>query len=200
MSLLARVVLLPASAGRRHVSLTRGTARGAAQVRPAVACSSSSSRGRRLDCVKVAAIAASSARRRLVCAAAGDVAVSVGSQQEEQEQEVEEQEQEEVEGVVVNTKESSGVMSGELLVLSAVLTNALLDTAAYAAEGYAGIGDPDDEATPLQNAFGFVFTVFCGWYFLRVVKKRGNRAKDFRVANTLPVRAFFCSAPHILIV
>ena len=80
---------------------------------------------------------------------------------------------------------SGGVLSAEVLVLSAVLTNALCD-AAFAYDGYAGIGVPDDEATPLQNAFGFVFTVFCGWYFLRVVKKRGNRATEFRVANQLP--------------
>ena len=70
----------------------------------------------------------------------------------------------------------------------AVLANAAYATAAFAAEGYQGIGVPDDEATPLQNAFGLLFTVFCGWYFLRVVKKTGNRAKEFRVANTLPVR------------
>jgi len=75
-----------------------------------------------------------------------------------------------------------------LSVSLAVLANAAHDTAAFAAEGYQGIGVPDDEATPLQNAFGALFTVFCGWYFLRVVKKRGNRAKEFRVANTLPVR------------
>ena len=68
----------------------------------------------------------------------------------------------------------------------AVVANAAYATASIAMEGYQGIGVPDDEATPLQNAFGFVFTVFCGWYFLRVVKKRGNRAKEFRVANTLP--------------
>ena len=75
-----------------------------------------------------------------------------------------------------------------LSVSLAMLANAAYDTAAFAAEGYQGIGVPDDEATPLQNAFGALFTVFCGWYFLRVVKKRGNRAKEFRVANTLPVR------------
>lgn len=92
--------------------------------------------------------------------------------------------------VELDAKESGG-KSAELLVLSAVLTNALHDTAAYAYEGYDGIGVPDDEATPLQNAFGLVFTIFCGWYFLRVVKKRGNRAKEFRVANTLPVRCDF---------
>ena len=83
-----------------------------------------------------------------------------------------------------------------LSVSLAVLANAAHDTAAFAAEGYQGIGVPDDEATPLQNAFGALFTVFCGWYFLRVVKKRGNRAKEFRVANTLPVRgATFCVPP-----
>ena len=82
-----------------------------------------------------------------------------------------------------------------LSVSLAVLANAAYDTAAFAAEGYQGIGVPDDEATPLQNAFGAVFTVFCGWYFLRVVKKRGNRAKEFRVANTLPVRGENTSRP-----
>ena len=83
---------------------------------------------------------------------------------------------------------STSYLRPETLVLSAVVMNAAYATAALAYEGYDGIGVPDDEATPLQNAFGLVFTVFCGWYFLRVVKKRGNRAKEFRVANTLPVR------------
>ena len=50
-----------------------------------------------------------------------------------------------------------------LSVSLAVLANAAHDTAAFAAEGYQGIGVPDDEATPLQNAFGALFTVFCGW-------------------------------------
>lgn len=81
----------------------------------------------------------------------------------------------------------AGVLRHELLVLSAVVVNGLYDAAAWGYEGYDGIGVPDDEATPLQNAFGLLFTAFCGWYFLRVVKKRGNRAKEFRVANTLPV-------------
>ena len=83
-----------------------------------------------------------------------------------------------------------------LSVSLAVLANAAHDTAAFAAEGYQGIGVPDDEATPLQNAFGALFTVFCGWYFLRVVKKRGNRAKEFRVANTLPVREESVASSH----
>ena len=83
-----------------------------------------------------------------------------------------------------------------LSVSLAVLANAAYDTAAFAAEGYQGIGVPDDEATPLQNAFGALFTVFCGWYFLRVVKKRGNRAKEFRVANTLPVREETVASSH----
>ena len=83
-----------------------------------------------------------------------------------------------------------------LSVSLAVLANAAHDTAAFAAEGYQGIGVPDDEATPLQNAFGALFTVFCGWYFLRVVKKRGNRAKEFRVANTLPVREETVASSH----
>ena len=46
---------------------------------------------------------------------------------------------------------------------------------------------PNDQATPLQNAFGLTFTVFSAWYFLRVVKKRGDAAKKFRVANSLSV-------------
>ena len=86
------------------------------------------------------------------------------------------------------TEDRSGIHS-EILLLGTVLTNAAYETAAWAYDGYDGIGVPDDEATPLQNAFGAVFTIFCGWYFLRVVKKRGNRAKEFRVANTLPVRS-----------
>lgn len=47
------------------------------------------------------------------------------------------------------------------------------------------MGVPTEEATPLQNLFGFLFTAFCGWYFWRVVKKRGKRAQTFRVANQL---------------
>jgi len=47
------------------------------------------------------------------------------------------------------------------------------------------MGVPTEEATPLQNVFGFLFTVFCGWYFWRVVKKRGKRAQTFRVATQL---------------
>ena len=61
-----------------------------------------------------------------------------------------------------------GVLRAEVLVLSAVVTNALCD-AAFAYEGYTGIGVPDDEATPLQNAFGLVFTIFCGWQGLTLV-------------------------------
>ena len=94
-----------------------------------------------------------------------------------------------VEPSVVATPDARSPSVAFLSVSLAVLANAAYDTAAFAAEGYQGIGVPDDEATPLQNAFGALFTVFCGWYFLRVVKKRGNRAKEFRVANTLPVRA-----------
>ena len=39
----------------------------------------------------------------------------------------------------------------------------------------------------LQNAFGLTFTIFSAWYFLRVVRKRGNAAKKSRVANSLSV-------------
>jgi hypothetical protein len=100
-----------------------------------------------------------------------------------------------VEPSVVAAPDARSPSVAFLSVSLAVLANAAYDTAAFAAEGYQGIGVPDDEATPLQNAFGAVFTVFCGWYFLRVVKKRGNRAKEFRVANTLPVRGENTSRP-----
>ena len=101
-----------------------------------------------------------------------------------------------VEPSVVATPDARSPSVAFLSVSRAVLANAAHDTAAFAAEGYQGIGVPDDEATPLQNAFGALFTVFCGWYFLRVVKKRGNRAKEFRVANTLPVREETVASSH----
>lgn len=50
---------------------------------------------------------------------------------------------------------------------------------------YEASGVLNQEATPLQNAFGLTFTIFSAWYFLRVVRKRGNAAKKFRVANSL---------------
>lgn len=37
---------------------------------------------------------------------------------------------------------------------------------------------PNDQATPLQNAFGLTFTVFSAWYFLRVVKKTWGRSEE----------------------
>ena len=101
-----------------------------------------------------------------------------------------------VEPSVVGNPDARSPSVAFLSVSLAVLANAAYDTAAFAAEGYQGIGVPDDEATPLQNAFGALFTVFCGWYFLRVVKKRGNRAKEFRVANTLPVRGAPIASPY----
>ena len=206
MSLLSRV-LHPAVAGRRHASLNkRGTTAPAAS-------SSSMKEGRRCtrgggggrdENMSLAVVTRRHHHhhhhhyhRHLVCVralatqssdddAAGRGSVAGGSHHQpaaarEEDEEEEEEEKEEVD------ESGWGGVSGELLVLSAVLTNAMYDTAAYAYEGYDGIGVPDDEATPLQNAFGFVFTIFCGWYFLRVVKKRGNRAKEFRVANTIPV-------------
>ena len=45
------------------------------------------------------------------------------------------------------------------------------------------MGVPDDQATPLQNGFGLFFTVFCCWYFFRVVKKRAARAKNIRLSK-----------------
>ena len=189
MSLLARVLLPAASSGRRHVSLKRGGT---------VTATSSPSKGRRLNGGAVSATSFSSSvssasTRRVVRAEAAsrssDAVVSGVRSHELTAKHMEHTEVEvdaEDEGAAVI--EASGTTNSELLVLCAVLTNAMYDTAAYAYEGYSGIGVPDDEATPLQNAFGLVFTVFCGWYFLRVVKKRGNRAKEFRVANSLPVR------------
>lgn len=52
---------------------------------------------------------------------------------------------------------------------------------------YEASGALNQEATPLQNTFGLTFTIFSAWYFLRVVRKRGNAAKKFRVANSLSV-------------
>ena len=115
-----------------------------------------------------------------------------GSQQPLKQRHEEAEEAEKAGGV----EEESGALSPELLVLSAVLINALTEGAAFAYDGYAGIGVPDAEATVAQNAFGFVFTIFCGWYFARVVKKRGNRAKEFRIANLVPVRASRTSPYH----
>ena len=192
MSLLLARVLLPAATStgrRRHVSLKRGSSTSTTAGSSASATSSRGLRGRRLDGGAVSAPSSSSSScscmtRRMVRAGAvtrssSDVAVSARRSDDPEEQ------------MDVDTEEETAVACGtnpELLVLCAVLTNAMYDTAAYAYDGYSGIGVPDDEATPLQNAFGLVFTVFCGWYFLRVVKKRGNRAKEFRVANSLPVR------------
>tara|TARA_Y100000739_G_scaffold199548_1_gene183182 strand:+ start:716 stop:949 length:234 start_codon:yes stop_codon:yes gene_type:complete len=52
------------------------------------------------------------------------------------------------------------------------------------------MGVPDDQATPLQNGFGLFFTVFCCWYFFRVVKKRAARAKNIRLSKFQSVRLF----------
>ena len=51
---------------------------------------------------------------------------------------------------------------------------------------YDSVGVPADEATPLQNLFGFFFTAFSFWYFARAVQKRSGKAREFRVANRLP--------------
>ena len=51
---------------------------------------------------------------------------------------------------------------------------------------YDSVGVPADEATPLQNVFGFFFTAFSFWYFARAVRKRSGKAREFRVANRLP--------------
>lgn len=51
---------------------------------------------------------------------------------------------------------------------------------------YDSYGVPTEEATPLQNVFGVLFTGFSFWYFARAVQKRSGKAREFRVANRLP--------------
>ena len=72
---------------------------------------------------------------------------------------------------------------------TALVAGSTFVLAADAYEGYEGLGVPNDQATPLENGFGLLFTAFCCWYFLKVVKKRAARAKDIRLSNTLSVRS-----------
>ena len=78
--------------------------------------------------------------------------------------------------------------SGEAVV--AVCACAAYAAAADASAAWAGIYDsvgvPDDQATPLQNLFGLMFTGFSLWYFARAVTRRSGKAREFRVANRLP--------------
>mmetsp|Transcript_11059 Transcript_11059/g.44532 ORF Transcript_11059/g.44532 Transcript_11059/m.44532 type:complete len:297 (+) Transcript_11059:678-1568(+) len=73
---------------------------------------------------------------------------------------------------------------GSEFLLSLVVASSTFALAANAYEGYEGLGVPNDQATPLENGFGLLFTAFCCWYFLKVVKKRAARAKDIRLSNT----------------
>lgn len=72
----------------------------------------------------------------------------------------------------------------------AIATAVALETAMEASVAYAGlydsVGVPTEEATPLQNLFGVLFTGFSFWYFVRAVKRRSGKAREFRVANQLP--------------
>jgi hypothetical protein len=72
----------------------------------------------------------------------------------------------------------------------AIATAVALETATEATVAYAGlydsVGVPTEEATPLQNLFGVLFTGFSFWYFVRAVKRRSGKAREFRVANQLP--------------
>lgn len=78
--------------------------------------------------------------------------------------------------------------SGEAVV--AACACAAYAAAAEASAAWAGIYDsvgvPDDQATPLQNLFGLLFTGFSLWYFARAVTRRSGKAREFRVANRLP--------------
>lgn len=67
----------------------------------------------------------------------------------------------------------------------AVVT-ALSDCGTAYAGLYDGYGVPTEEATPLQNLFGFAFTAFSFWYFTRAIAKRSGKAREFRVANRIP--------------
>ena len=78
---------------------------------------------------------------------------------------------------------------GSQFLLTLVVAGSTFVLAADAYEGYEGLGVPNDQATPLENGFGLLFTAFCCWYFLKVVKKRAARAKDIRLSNTLSVRS-----------
>ena len=78
---------------------------------------------------------------------------------------------------------------GSEFLLSLVVASSTFALAANAYEGYEGLGVPNDQATPLENGFGLLFTAFCCWYFLKVVKKRAARAKDIRLSNTSSVRS-----------
>ena len=62
----------------------------------------------------------------------------------------------------------------------------MTDVARARAGVYDAVGVPDDEATPLQNVFGVLFTGFSLWYFARAVTRRSGKAREFRVANQLP--------------
>lgn len=72
-----------------------------------------------------------------------------------------------------------------LVAVLAVVT-ALSDCGAAYAGLYDGYGVPTEEATPLQNLFGFAFTAFSFWYFTRAIAKRSGKAREFRVANRIP--------------
>ena len=70
--------------------------------------------------------------------------------------------------------------------LLALVVAAASDVGVARAGLYDSVGVPADEATPLQNVFGFFFTAFSFWYFARAVRKRSGKAREFRVANRLP--------------
>lgn len=63
---------------------------------------------------------------------------------------------------------------------------AAVDGGVAVAGVYDSYGVPTEEATPLQNVFGVLFTGFSFWYFARAVQKRSGKAREFRVANRLP--------------
>ena len=59
---------------------------------------------------------------------------------------------------------------GSQFLLNLVVASSTFALAADAYEGYEGLGVPNDQATPLENGFGLLFTAFCCWYFLKKVK------------------------------
>jgi hypothetical protein len=85
------------------------------------------------------------------------------------------------------TTETSRADDDDDDVAASARTAALLALVGVAHAGlYDSVGVPADEATPLQNLFGFFFTAFSFWYFARAVQKRSGKAREFRVANRLP--------------
>ena len=85
-----------------------------------------------------------------------------------------------------NAGASSSDAGKDLFLAAAAAWVAAVDGGVAVAGVYDSYGVPTEEATPLQNVFGVLFTGFSFWYFARAVQKRSGKAREFRVANRLP--------------